>query len=115
MLRYGRWRVYAQHECLLLVGPCYAGDYIIPAMCMKTCPRCGEPCDLSHRDTWARVVRRRVSDGVWYRPASWARYHWEYRQLGHLEEGGFNYRATMRNARAAGDRGLAEATLPRGR
>jgi hypothetical protein len=99
MPRNGKWLVYAQHECLLLVGPCYSGDYIIPAMNMKACPRCGEPCGLNHRDTWARVVRRRVRDRVWYLPWTWGRWHWEYRQRGHLEEGGFNYRAAMRNAR----------------
>jgi hypothetical protein len=99
MSRNGGWRVYAQHECLYLVGPCHSGDYIIPAMTMKSCPRCGEPCDLNHRDTWAKVVRRRVREGVWYRPSTWGRGHWEYRQLGHLEEGGFNYRRCMRNAR----------------
>ena len=101
MFKYGRWLVYAQHECLLLVGPCWSGDYIIPALQMRTCPRCGEPCDLNHRDTWARVVRRRVSDAVWYRPSTWGWHHWEYRQIGHLEESGFDYRKTMRNARDA--------------
>jgi hypothetical protein len=113
MFRYGPWRVYAQHECLLLVGPCYSGDYIIPAMVLTTCPRCGEPCDLNHRDTWARVVRRRVSDAVWYRPRTWGRHHFEYRQLGHLAAGGFNYRTAMRNARPVLDaQGVPETSTP---
>ena len=102
MPRPGPWQVYGQHECLLLVGPCYSGDYVLPAMTMKTCPRCGKRCDLSCRDTWARVVRRRVRDAVWYRPATWGRSHWEYRQLGHLDTDSFDYRQAMRNARAAG-------------
>ncbi|MHC4910051.1 MAG: hypothetical protein ACYTF9_10055, partial [Planctomycetota bacterium] len=97
----GPWRTYAQHECLLLVGPCYSGDYSLPAMVMDVCPRCGEPCDLLHRDTWARVVRRRISDAVWYRPTSWRDFHWEYRELGHLADGGFDSRRAMRNARGA--------------
>ena len=62
MARHGKWRVFAQHECLHLVGPCYAGDHIVAAMNMDVCPKCGEPCSLNYRDTWARVVRRRVSD-----------------------------------------------------
>jgi hypothetical protein len=99
MGRKGKWLVYAQHECLLLVGPCYSGDYIIPAMNMKVCPKCGQPCDLNYRDTWARVVRRKVSDATWYKPWTWGRWHWEYKQLGHLEEGGYNYRTALRHGR----------------
>ena len=98
MARNGKWLVYAQHECLQLFGPCYSGDYIIPAMNMKLCPNCGQPCDLNYRDTWARVVRRKVKDSYWYRPWTWGRWHWEYRELGHLEDGVYNYRKTMRNA-----------------
>ncbi len=93
------WKVYAQHECLYLCGPIYTGDYIIAGMNLKVCPRCGEPCDLNYRDAWARVVRRWVPQRTWYLPWTWRRGAWEYRQLGHLEEGGFDYRASMRNAR----------------
>ena len=100
MGRAGPWLVYAQHECLHLVGPCYSGDYIIPAMEMKTCPKCGGECDLFARDTWAKVVRRKVTDGVWLKPWTWGRWHWEYKLRGHLEEGGFDFRQVMRNARA---------------
>ncbi len=96
----GKWLVFAQHECLYLCGPCHSGDYIIPAMNMDTCPRCGDPCDLNARDSWAKVVRRRVFEGSWLMPWTWGRWSWEYRQLGHLEQGGFNYRAAMRNAKA---------------
>ncbi|MHC4903237.1 MAG: hypothetical protein ACYTGD_16425 [Planctomycetota bacterium] len=100
MARYGKWRVFAQHECLYLVGPCYAGDHIVAAMNMDVCPRCGEPCSLNYRDTWARVVRRRVSDAVWYRPLTWGRWHWEYKHRGFLEDAGYDYRKFMRNAAA---------------
>ena len=101
MARNGKWLVYAQHECLFLCGPCYSGDYILPAMTLRVCPKCAQPCDLNHRDAWARVVRRRVSDSVWYKPWTWGRHVWEYRELGHLEEGGFQYRKAMRNASSA--------------
>ncbi len=100
MARNGKWRVFAQHECLYLMGPCYAGDYIVAAMNMDVCPKCGEPCSLSFRDTWARVVRRRVSDALWYRPSSWGKWHWEYKHRGFLEDGGYDYRRFMRNAAA---------------
>jgi hypothetical protein len=101
MARHGKWLVYAQHECLQLVGPCHAGDHIVAAMNLSVCPRCGRPCTLSERDTWARVVRRRVSDAVWYRPATWGRWHWEYRLRGHLEEDGYDYRKHRRNVQAS--------------
>lgn len=94
-----RWRTYAQHECLFLIGPQYSGDYIVAAMNLRTCPKCGAPCDLNHRDEWARVVRRWASDATWFKPWTWRRGHWEYRERGHLDEGGFDYRKTMRNAR----------------
>ena len=97
MARYGKWRTYAQHECLLLIGPVYSGDYVIPAMQMKTCPRCGKPCDLNNRDTWAKVVRRKVHESSWYLPWTWGKYSWEYKMKGHLEERD-TYRETMRNA-----------------
>jgi hypothetical protein len=97
--RDGKWEVYAQHECLLLIGPIHSGDYIIPAMEMDTCPRCGKPCDLWNRDTWARVVRRRVSDAIWYKPWTWRASHWEYKSRGFLEEDGFNYRTALRHGR----------------
>jgi hypothetical protein len=99
MGRNGKWQVYAQHECLYLVGPIHSGDYIIPAMNMTHCPKCGERCDLNARDTWARVVRRRVSDAVWYKPWTWGESHWEYKQRGHLEEGGYDYRTALRLGR----------------
>ena len=101
MSRRGKWITYAQHECLFLCGPCYSGDYIIPAMNYRVCPKCGEPCGLLYRDTWARVIRRKISEAVWHRPGTWGRWHWEYRQFGHLEEGGFNHRTAMRNASPA--------------
>lgn len=103
MSRNGKWIVYAQHECLFLCGPCYSGDYIIPAMNHSTCPKCGKPCGLLYRDTWARVVRRKAFDGTWAKPWTWLKWHWEYKQLGHLEAGGFDYRASMRNARVASE------------
>lgn len=99
MSRCGKWQVYAQHECLQLIGPCYSGDHIVAAMNTPVCPRCGKACDLNYRDTWARVIRRRVSDARWYRPDTWGRWHWEYRLRGHLEEGGYDYRKHLRNAR----------------
>lgn len=99
MTRPGRWRIYAQHECLALFGPMHGGDHIVAAMNMETCPRCGEPCGLTARDTWARVVRRRVSDARWWNPLTWGRGHWEYRSRGFLEEGGYDWRASIRNAR----------------
>ena len=92
MPKYGQWRVYAQHECLYLTGPCYGGDHIVAAMNLSICPRCGEPCDLFNRDTWARVIRRRVSDWIWWKPWTWGEYHWEYRSWGHLEGGGYDFR-----------------------
>ena len=98
--RKNKWRVFAQHECLFLVGPCYIGDYIIPAMGMEKCPKCGEPCGLEQRDTWARVTRRRVSDAQWHKPWTWRSFHWEYNELGHMADGGYSYRAAMRNSRA---------------
>jgi hypothetical protein len=94
-----KWLIYAQHECLYLAGPCYGGDHIVAAMNLSICPRCGEPCDLFNRDTWARVIRRKVSDSVWWRPSTWGRFHWEYRSRGHLEAGGYNYRKFMINAK----------------
>jgi hypothetical protein len=103
--RTGKWLTYAQHECLLLVGPVSGRDFIVVAMNMPTCPRCGQRCDLMARDTWARVVRRKVWDGQLLKPWTWRRWHWEYRELGHLAEGGFNYRQTMRNARRDGTEG----------
>ena len=99
MAREGKWQTFAQHECLYLVGPIYGRDYIVPAMGLKTCPRCGQPCDLNNRDTWAKVVRRKISEAVWYRPATWGKFHWEYKMKGHLEDGWANYRMSMRNAR----------------
>ena len=103
MARRDKWLVFAQHECLYLCGPCHGGDYIVPAMNLRNCPKCGKPCGLLFRDTWAKVVRRKVSDSVWRRPWTWTAWHWEYRQLGHLEAEGFDYRAAMRNARAEPD------------
>jgi len=110
MRQVGKWRTYAQHECLYLVGPCYAGDYIVPAMNLKRCPGCGEPCDLNARDTWAKVVRRRVPDAVWFMPWTWRRWHWEYKLRGHLESGGFDYRRSMRHAPADASAPLNAAT-----
>ncbi len=101
MARHGKWLVYAQHDCLFLCGPCHARDYIVPAMNYRICPKCKQPCGLLYRDTWARVERRRASDAIWYLPWTWGRGHWEYRQWGHLEEGGFDYRRSMRNARSS--------------
>jgi transposase len=101
MARVGKWEVYAQHECLLLIGPIHSRDYVLPAMQFKTCPRCGQPCDLLHRDTWAKVVRRRISDGVWYRPSTWGDHHWEYKLTGHLDARD-TYRMSMWNAKQAG-------------
>jgi hypothetical protein len=95
----GKWLIYAQHECLYLTGPCYGGDHIVAAMNLSTCPKCNQPCDLFHRDTWARVIRRKMSDRVWYKPSTWGKYHWEYRSYGHLEAGGYNYRKYMLNAK----------------
>lgn len=100
MLRSRSWRVYAQHECLYLCGPVYSGDYIIAAMNLGRCPKCGDSCGLHARDTWARVVRRRVSDARILHPSTWGRWHWEYRHRGHLETGGFDYRGAMRNAQS---------------
>ena len=96
MGRNGKWMVYAQHECLHLVGPVLTRDYIIPAMNEPVCPKCGQPCDLNYRDTWARVVRRKVSDAVWFMPWTWRSFHWEYKEMGHLEEDGYNYRTALR-------------------
>ena len=98
MARTGKWLVYAQHECLLTIGPCYSGDYVLPAMQYKTCPQCGKPCDLLNRDTWAKVVRRKVYNSVWYKPWTWGDFEWEYKMRGHLETKD-TYRASMRNAR----------------
>ncbi len=103
MPKVGKWYVYAQHECLYLTGPCYGGDHIVAAMNLSVCPRCGQPCDLFHRDTWARVIRRKVSDRVWYKPGTWGKYHWEYRSKGFLEDGGYNYRKFMFNAKQASE------------
>ena len=100
MARVGKWLTYAQHECLYLVGPCYGGDHVVPAMQMKSCPKCGRPCGLWDRDTWAKVVRRKVYDSAWYMPWTWGRYHWEYKLRGHLDDRNV-YRASMRNARIA--------------
>ena len=99
MPRPGKWLVYAQHECLQLVGPIHGRDHIVAAMNTPVCPRCGNPCGLNYRDTWARVVRRRVSEAVWYRPRTWWHWHWEYKLRGHLEVGGYDYRRHLRNAR----------------
>ena len=99
MPRTGPWLTYGQHECLLLVGPCHSRDYVLPAMTYDVCPRCGQPCDLNYRDTWARVVRRKVHDSAWYLPWTWGRFHWEYKELGHLADGVYDYRTAMRNAR----------------
>jgi len=109
MSKVGKWLIYAQHECLYLTGPCYAGDHIVAAMNLSTCPKCGKPCDLFHRDTWARVIRRKVSDRVWYNPSTWGKYHWEYRSKGFLEDGGYNYRKFMLNAKQAQDTKITHA------
>lgn len=106
----GKWLVYAQHDCLYLAGPCYGGDHIVAAMNMSTCPKCGEPCDLFNRDTWARVIRRKISDRLWYKPSTWGRFHWEYRSRGHLEAGGYNYRKFMTNA-VISNEGLAQSQI----
>jgi len=99
MSKPGKWRIYAQHECLYITGPCYGGDHIVAAMNLKTCPKCGEPCDLFYRDTWARVICRRISDRIWWNPRTWGAYHIEYRSRGFLETSGYNYRKFMRNAK----------------
>ncbi len=113
MVLHGKWRVYAQHECLQLIGPCYGRDHIVAAMNLKRCPKCGQPCDLNYRDTWARVIRRRASDAVWYKPWTWLSWHWEYRLRGHQEEGGYDYRKFMRNARSTSPRPELAATQSR--
>lgn len=95
----GKWRTYAQHECLYLCGPFYSGDFIIAALNYRNCPKCGGRCDLNARDTWAKVVRRRISDATWFFPWTWGKSHFEYKQIGHLADGGFDHRANMRNAR----------------
>ncbi len=100
MRRKDGWKTYAQHECLFLCGPLHAGDYIVAAMNLSHCPKCGEPCGLNQRDAWARVVRRWVPERNWILPWTWRRGHWEYRELGHLDDRGSNYRRSMRNARS---------------
>ena len=97
MAREGKWLTYAQHECLFLVGPIHGSDFIVAAMQYETCPKCGKPSGLWNRDTWAKVVRRKIRDGALLKPWTWGDYHWEYRMRGHLEEKS-TYRATMRNA-----------------
>lgn len=95
----GPWLVYAQHECLYITGPCHSGDHIVAAMNLETCPKCHQPCDLLHRDTWAKVIVRKVSDRVWYRPSTWNAHHLEYKSKGHQESAGYNYRKHMLNAK----------------
>ena len=99
MSKKGKWLTYAQHECLFMCGPFYSGDFIIAALHYKTCPKCGQRCDLNARDGWAKVVRRRVSGASWFVPWTWWRYHFDYKLLGHLSDGGFDHRKHMANAR----------------
>lgn len=99
MPKVGKWLTFAQHDCLFLCGPFYSGDHILAALHFKTCPKCGEKCDLNARDTWAKVVRRRVCESKWYAPWTWGKGYFEYKILGHLADGGFDHRKFMANAR----------------
>lgn len=35
------------------------------------------PCPSCAQVAWTDIVCRNVSDAVWWKPWTWARYHWE--------------------------------------